>query len=171
MASSQTSNTIASPQYCRTAIRNLSKYKNLTSKATNIDPVTRYLPLSGNQRLLQEAHGVVHGLSGQPYVKEAQNFLAAMMEVLDFFEQCHIDLSNRRHLLPHIVDDGSILFEWAFNGYRVGFNLESNPQESSWYMVTSQDLGAITASGLLYGHDLNRLLVWIVTFIALRSEE
>ncbi len=47
------------------------------------------------------------------------------------------------------LDDGSILIEYSFsNLLRVGFNIEID-QQNSWYVVSKEVLGGITACGYI----------------------
>lgn len=62
-------------------------------------------------------------------------------------------------------EDGSLLIEWIFKGFRVGFSLEVEPEENGWYLVSKPSMGAINASGLLYGINLQRLIVWLIKFV------
>jgi hypothetical protein len=45
--------------------------------------------------------------------------------------------------------DGSVLLEWIFPDFRVGFNIEPDPQDSGWHLVSNKKVGEITASGQL----------------------
>ncbi|KKM89299.1 hypothetical protein LCGC14_1250120 [marine sediment metagenome] len=48
------------------------------------------------------------------------------------------------------IDDGSILIEFSFsNLLRVGFNIETDQQNSGWYVVSNEILGGITACGYI----------------------
>ena len=54
-------------------------------------------------------------------------------------------------ILPEIhahkeEEDGSIIVEWIFPGFRFGLNIEKDKKESGWHVVSKQ----ITASGPLY---------------------
>lgn len=63
-------------------------------------------------------------------------------------------------------DDGSLLLEWIFDDFRVGFNLEQDPNKSSWYLVSKASAGGINASGYLHGINLQSLISWLVPFVA-----
>ena len=52
-------------------------------------------------------------------------------------------------LHAHIDKDGSVLIEWIFPDFRVGFNIEPDPEDSGWHLVSNKKVGEITASGQL----------------------
>ena len=65
------------------------------------------------------------------------------------------------------LNDGSILLEHISRDYRIGFSLDQNIEESSWYFVTNKDLGNITSGGYIQEKNLNILIPLLLNFIFL----
>lgn len=76
------------------------------------------------------------------------------------FELCDLPSLN-----AFFVEDGSILIEWIFSQFRVGFVVDPELNDSSWYLVSNNDMGDINASGFIVTKDLNRLVLWLISFI------
>lgn len=64
---------------------------------------------------------------------------------------------------PHISDDadGSKMVEWIFPKFRVGFNLEPDPEDSGYHLVSDNR----TESGPLRLVDMDNVIVRIFAFI------
>ena len=77
--------------------------------------------------------------------------------------------------LPHLhafdVQDGSILIEWIFDDFRVGFSIEPVPTESSWYLVSNAKLGYIGTSGDISQDEseTQNLMLELLTFVISHS--
>ena len=73
-----------------------------------------------------------------------------------------------RYLPPlHAVNisDGSILIEWIFADFRIGFTIESNSRQSGWYFVSNGGLGQSSNSGLIANTDIKGLLLRLVGIV------
>ena len=51
------------------------------------------------------------------------------------------------------LEDGSVALEWLLDGRRLGFGLELEARESSWFYATSPDRGGQMGSGQLWKSD------------------
>lgn len=67
-------------------------------------------------------------------------------------------------LLMHSLSDGSILIEWIFPDFRIGFSFELIKEESSWYLVANKHLKEISSSGLLDFTEIDELLINLLNF-------
>lgn len=75
------------------------------------------------------------------------DLLPIIHKMMVFFQRIGVD-SPCLHVF--IVDGGSILIEYSFsNLLRVGFNIETDQQNSGWYVVSNEALGGITAYGYI----------------------
>ena len=72
-------------------------------------------------------------------------------------------------LRSHRADDGSVLLEWTSPKFRLGFNIEEDPSQSSWFLVTSEDLRSISAAGRLSENDLSAIAWSFASFLASHS--
>jgi hypothetical protein len=77
------------------------------------------------------------------------------------------------HRFPPIrlfqAEDESVLIEWAFTHFRIGFSLEQNPVESGWFLVSDESVGSISASGRLNEANLDWIVTWLLCAVT-RSE-
>ena len=66
----------------------------------------------------------------------------------DFFEknfQKYVENEN----LYVFTDDDCMIIEWIFKDFRFGFIMEENPDKSSFYFVSNEKYGELSASALL----------------------
>lgn len=63
-------------------------------------------------------------------------------------------------------EDGSFLIEWIYEDFRVGFSIESDQKDSSWYLVSRENVGGIRASGFLDTLNLGKIINWLFVFIS-----
>jgi len=126
----------------------------------------RFLSLFKESSLIRSAWDVVQRTENQQVAKEAKEVLRSIEDTVEnFFRQSNLDLSYLPGLQAFNVDDGSVLIDWKFNEFRIGFTIEPNPQESGWYLVSTDNLGEITASGYLSNMGLKKLVLWLLNFI------
>ncbi|MGA9350361.1 MAG: hypothetical protein WBW48_16380 [Anaerolineae bacterium] len=128
-----------------------------------------YFPLASGSNLLQPAWGLSYRLANRDIANEAGRLLSVIQKAFFTLQELQLDLSHIPQLRAYLVDDGSVLFEWIFNDYRVGFSIDPNPQESGWYLITRPNLGGISASGFISGIDLDTLIMWLLNFIMSHS--
>lgn len=55
----------------------------------------------------------------------------------------------------HKIDDGSVLIEWIAESFRIGFSIEPDFEESSWYVVDNKDL---TEGGYIFSEKARSIL-------------
>jgi hypothetical protein len=81
-----------------------------------------------------------------------------------------IDLSRIPELSATMLPDKSLLVEWIFPKYRIGFALENNPKQSSWYLVSAIEKAEMNnMSGMLGKGDKSTLVSNLVTFVLRNS--
>lgn len=90
------------------------------------------------------------------------NRIQTQIEILNRF---NLDTSKINKLYASVVDDGSILFEWIYDSFRIGFSIEDEVDTSSWYIVSNDELGSIGAAGYLKPNQYEKFIPWIVNFI------
>jgi hypothetical protein len=132
------------------------------------DRAPNYLPLLVEDGLLNNAWGLTLKTS-KNLSDDARRVLSVIQQSLNTFRQLGIDVSYLPELQGFLADDGSLLLEWSFNDYRIGFSIEPNAEESSWFLVANESLGEISASGFITQNDLKPLILWLLNFILARS--
>jgi len=73
------------------------------------------------------------------------------------------EMSSIPPLRAHVDEDGSVLLEWIFSDFRVGFNIEPNPDDSGWHLVSDKTHNVYTASGQL--GDMNEVITFLLNLI------
>jgi hypothetical protein len=72
-------------------------------------------------------------------------------------------------ILPPIrvaeLDDGSIILEWIFDNFRMGFNLELDLLKSGYFLVSKESAGEIRSSGYLKGLKLETIVQSLLTIV------
>ena len=102
--------------------------------------------------------------------KETQKLLFIIQKTIFLFKHAGFDLSNVPPLHTINVDDGSVLIEWIFNDFRIGFSIEPNKEDSSWYLVSNKKLGEINISGYISTNiDIEMLISKLINFIISNS--
>ena len=109
-------------------------------------PDLRFLSLSV-QSLIIPAWGDVGQVEDEKVADEARRILSIIAETILIFQKRAVDLEHLPQLHAFDVQDGSILIEWIFDDFRVGFSIEPILSESSWYLVSNAKLGDIGKSG------------------------
>lgn len=112
--------------------------------------------------LTTSAINKLSSFSNADLVHEAQEILEKLRKKLD--KKIVFDYG-----LPPIdvfeSDDGSILLEWIFDKFRIGINIDSDPKESGWFLVSDKSAGGVNALGYLENTDTDWLLGWLVCFV------
>jgi len=62
-------------------------------------------------------------------------------------------------------DDNSILLEWIFESFRLGFSFEIDDNESSWYLVSDETSGNHSANGDLFVNKFTSLTKFLLGFV------
>jgi hypothetical protein len=78
------------------------------------------------------------------------------------------DLYHLPSIRAYSIGDGAALLDWPFQGFRIGFVVETDPDESSWHLVSDPDHGDVFAFGSLSGKELETLILWLL-FFAVRN--
>ncbi len=118
---------------------------------------------------LSKAERLVKRLPAGDLKRNANGFLSSLRKILSMESQAGADVSMLPVLEAVCPDDHSIVFEWAYDDCRLGFSVESNSSESSWYLITIPESGGVRASGLIACSNFEQWLRWLVFLVRLRS--
>lgn len=86
--------------------------------------------------------------------------------VLDHLRQALVDKGWLPNLpIIHFVEapDKSVLLEWIFPHWRIGFSIELNVEESGWFFSSDKSAGSVIAGGQLNGFDISWILDWVLS--------
>lgn len=123
---------------------------------------------STESRLIRPALEAIKAAPKQEILNEAKRFLFLLQETVSSLHQLNFDLSFVQPIRAFVSEDNTILLEWIFKNYRIGFSIEENSNDSGWYLVSKRELGEISASGYLHPDTKNTIL-WLVNFVISHS--
>lgn len=101
--------------------------------------------------------------------QEANEVLAAIERTAQYLALSGQEIQNLPPVMLFAQEDGSVTIEWPSVDYRLGFTIEANPDESGWYLTTSERLGEAGSYGYLSQIDVRFLAYLLVNFIVANS--
>jgi len=119
--------------------------------------------LRGESNPVKQARKIIPQIENADVAKQVKRLLSFIDKIVNIAEQKEVDLSHIPSLHAHVEEDGSVLLEWVFPDFRIGFNIESDPDYSGWHLVSNKKLGDITASGQLA--NIAEITILLVDFI------
>lgn len=128
-----------------------------------------FLPPPEQSSLVRAAWSVVDQTESPEVARETRRLLSIVGELVSSLAKLGFDMGNLTPLRAWSVEDGSILVEWIFTDFRIGFSIEPDPDDSSWYLVSNQSLGDIGASGYLTNKNVDTLVLWLLNFAMAHS--
>ena len=125
------------------------------------------LPPLSVQNLITPAWNAVGQVEDQKVADEARNILLIIEKTILIAQSKGIDLGHLPQLHAFDVQDGSILIEWIFDDFRIGFSIEPIPDESSWYLVSNAKLGDISVARNISqdAFDTHNLTLKLLAFV------
>jgi len=118
-----------------------------------------------NINLIENALESIKGTDNPAVSGRAREILTSIQDKIDSLLKYKIDLLSLPTIRAFNVDDGSILLEWIFNDFRVGFSIEQIESESSWHLVSNEKYGETNASGFISKNNFDNILLWLIDFI------
>jgi hypothetical protein len=120
--------------------------------------------------LVRPAWDATYQTENPEVAQRARKLLLVIQEVITTFaEQLRLDPDQLDPLHMFKDTDGSLLIEWIFPDFRIGFAIEVNIVDSGWYLASNRTLGNIAASGSIAGANIRGLVSWLVYFALLSS--
>ena len=120
---------------------------------------------------LQNAIAIANKLQGG-HLRERAIMLIAALHTALLPDTFGFDASNVSPLCAGLADDGSLLLEWILPNFRIGFGVEDDDSQSSWFLITDENLGNLSGAGYIPWGDPEKLvtLIWQLTsFLVLHS--
>ena len=142
-------------------------YQHISVSPCPIDKDSQYfLNLPSNWNIFINASDTIRKIADPKKRKDVVDLLLSLQNVL---------LKNRFALdsigsLPPLRisingEDNSVLIEWIFRDFRIGFSIEANHSQSNWYLVSNENLNRVDQSGLLSSQDIDELLTSLIAFV------
>lgn len=126
--------------------------------------LSHYIPLSAEGNLIDHALETLRQIKNPEMSNRSMGILLLIQKHINSFRQNNIDIPYLPKIYGFFVDDGSILLEWIFSDFRIGFSIEPVSEESSWFLVTNQKHGEISASGYLSDQN-EKIILWLIYFV------
>lgn len=98
---------------------------------------------------VRQARSIVSQVEDPAVARQVESLLSTIHSILERVQEEKGDLSHIPPIHAYVADDGSVLIEWIFPDFRVGFNIEPNPADSGWHLVSNKNLEEKTESGQL----------------------
>lgn len=91
-------------------------------------------------------------------------FLSALENVLLSTRILYKSSNNFPPLYVKWLDDNSVLIEWIYKDFRIGFTIEPDIKDSGWYIISNKNLGEYSASGIIDFNNITALINHILIF-------
>lgn len=122
---------------------------NLSNVTSDIEGQVDPSRLRKELNLVKQARDIIPQIENTNVAEQLDKLLSSINKIVNIAEELGDDLSFVPPLYPYVEEDGSVLLEWIFPDFRIGFNIESNPDDSGWHLVSNKKLGSTIASGQL----------------------
>jgi hypothetical protein len=119
--------------------------------------------------LLRTAWSVAAALENSDVSRRANVLIYDLLHTLQALHPYWTSFPDLPSFHPFVEDDGALLIEWVFEDFRIGFNTEVDPKESSWYLVSNAKLDEISASAYSPSVEHNPRIPWLLIFALLNS--
>lgn len=130
---------------------------------TSVEGQADTFRLRGESNPTRQARDIISQIQNPNVAKQLDSLLSIIDNLFYVAKQSKVDISRIPPLRPYIDEDDSVLLEWIFPDFRIGFNLEPNPDDSGYHMVSNKQLRETTTSGQLV--DMNGIIVFLLRFI------
>ena len=142
-----------------------NELSNPSTSGSKFEPSEYIVTLPNDFNILRNAEIYNNGTKNANVIESVETFLSVFQRVLENNRNL-IDYST---YLPPLqfawLEDDSLLIEWIFKDFRIGFSFEPNPNESGWYLVSNNKLEESSKSGELRFEELELLLGNLLTFV------
>ncbi len=130
--------------------------------------LSHFTPLSAEDNLIDHALESLRQNETTVLAVRARRVLLAIQDKINYLLKNKLDLPPLPKIHAFNVDDGSILLEWVFDDFRIGFSIEPLETESSWFLITNEERDSISASGYL-SDTIENTLLWIISFVIVNT--
>jgi hypothetical protein len=101
--------------------------------------------------------------------EQAISVLKRINGLLDNYIRLDFRIGELPELVGYTVADGSFTIEWIFEDFRIGFNIENDPTESGFHLVSKESLNSVHSYGSLINGNTDNIFVWLLNFALMNS--
>jgi|GEM_PF-3016123 len=116
-------------------------------------------------RIIDPVLPVIKETKNRGVADEATGLIALIKKLMIGLQYLNFDIGKFPPLNAVCLADDSLLIEWIFQTFRIGFVLETKKEESSWYLVSTIDKTDFNESGRLSDIDKEQLVRKLVSFL------
>jgi len=141
-------------------------YRSLSAAPFPTDKDSDYFRnLPSNLNILINASDAIRRITDPEKQRDVVKFLLSVQNILLTNRFALDSIGSLPPLRININEDDSVLVEWIFRDFRIGFSIETDRSQSNWYLVSNQNLNQVDFSGLLSLQDIDELLTSIIAFV------
>lgn len=102
---------------------------------------------------------------------DSKNIKGFITELIKSFQEVLIKEYNEKYIYNHLPkmkieeQDDSIFLEWIFKDFRIGFSIEDEIDESTWYIITNVNLEEFTKSGYINKKNYCDIVFKIIKYV------
>lgn len=117
-----------------------------------------------DRRITRKANALLPKIEDKKIAETTRDLIGVIEETAYAIVAGGGDIRSLPPVNAALAPDGSVLLEWATRDFRLGFSIDSDPNESGWYVVTSRQLGEIGMNGALSKLDKRSIVSTLVNF-------
>ena len=124
--------------------------------------------LSETSSVIDRAWKETYSFRNSGLAAETRKFLISFNKLFRDLQLFGLVVGSLPALVATEDTERSVLIEWIFNNFRVGFSIESMNSNSCWYLVSNKDLAYYNASGLFLdyaSHPFKYAMLLIFSFV------
>jgi len=141
-----------------------SSYSDLSDLTTG-DKSIGSSSFSGESDPIGQAKDIISKIENASVVEQTKSLLSAIQNMVQQIRQRKSELNDIPSMGACLEKDGSVLLEWTFPDFRIGFNIEPNPEVSGWHLVTSERLRGLNMSGQLEKDNMYSNVAFLLDFL------
>ena len=119
-------------------------------------------------RLTEQARALLPKIRDRGVADTTRQLIEVIEDVVSALAASGADVTNLPPVRASVSEAGSVLLEWTTTVFRLGFNIELDPQESGWYLATSKQLG-FAGHGFLSQMTKQTLVSLVLEFVRANS--
>ena len=127
--------------------------KSPTKRARDIISQEEGLHYNYVKSLTKRARNILPQIKNPCVAEQFDGLISIINKIVNTAERMGEKLSLIPPLHAYIEEDGAVSVEWIFPDFRIGFNIEPNPDDSGWHLVAGKNLENITKSGQLKNRE------------------
>ena len=129
------------------------------------DPDADYITLGLEDQPFEGAKKLEATIGNPEIARRFRELLNVIVDSNRAFKQIQSELPELPPLHAHLVADESLQLAWISDHYRVGFEIGPESDDTSWFIVTDDDLGAVSASGHLVREQAPSVVLGLIKFL------